>query len=95
MIQYALYFSAAVILITALAHVLVSSTIVKVCEVAINNPKQLRGVTKQEALAKVAQWKTTKAKLWPLAGALVVLSFVCAFFLPDLLAILTNGKVPL
>jgi hypothetical protein len=90
MILYALYFSVAVIVITAIAHSLVSATIIKVRDAATNNPKQLRGVTAQEALAKVGQWETTKAKLWPLAGALVVLSFVCVFFLPGLLAILTK-----
>lgn len=90
MFLYALYFSVAVIVITAIAHRLVSLTIVRVRDAATNNPNRLRGVTAQEALAQVAQWETTKAKLWPLAGASVVLSFLCAFSLPGLLAILTK-----
>jgi hypothetical protein len=75
----AFYLAAAVIVITGISHVVLGMTIDKVRDAATNNPGRLRGVTPQEALAKVAQWETTRKRLWPLAlivaGGLVAFGF--------------------
>lgn len=78
--RYAIYFSLAIIFITAISYNLVSLTITKVRNVATNNAQRLRGTTPQEALEKVAKWESSRAKLWPLTRTLVVLSLICGAF---------------
>lgn len=63
-----IYFSIAVVVITGITYSILGALIVKVRDVATNNPSRLRGATPQEALEKVAHWENLRKRLWPLAA---------------------------
>lgn len=71
LIEYALYFSIGVIVLTAISHASIVRVINMVGDAATNDPKRLRGVTAEQALAKVKQWENTRDRLWPLAWKVV------------------------
>ncbi|MCC8637959.1 hypothetical protein LN483_00015 [Xanthomonas euvesicatoria pv. euvesicatoria] len=76
--EIALYFAIAAITITAIAHLMLCRTIRAVESAANSMPSNLRGVSPEEALVKVEQWRKQKRALWTLGIVVALGPFVLA-----------------
>ncbi|WP_045761398.1 hypothetical protein [Xanthomonas albilineans] len=72
-------FSFAVIIITAIAHLMLGRMIRAVESAANSTPPNLRGVSREEALVKVEQWRKQQRTLWPLGIVVALGPFVLAW----------------
>ncbi|WP_045756623.1 hypothetical protein [Xanthomonas albilineans] len=77
--EIALYFAIAVITITAIAHLMLGRIIRAVESAANSTPPNLRGVSREEALVKVEQWRKQQRTLWTLGIVVALGPFVLAW----------------